>query len=57
MGDSPLTGDHLAAKLPVIVRAVEQSELSEDTRKRIRDPLSTSNACCGREALGHIRTA
>lgn len=62
VGDSPLAADQLAAKLPGIVRAVEQSELDEDTRKRIRDALSTAERVLrrdddGREAARHVQTA
>lgn len=35
VGDRPLAADCLADKLPRIVRAVDQSELGEDTRDRI----------------------
>lgn len=62
VGDSPLAADHLADKLPAIVRAVEQSELGEDTRKRVRDALATAERVLrrdddGREAARHIHTA
>lgn len=62
VGDSPLAADQLANKLPAIMRAVEQSELGEDTRKRIRDALSTAERVLrrdddGREAARHIHTA
>jgi hypothetical protein len=62
VGDSPLAADQLANRLPAIVRAVEQSELGEDTRKRIRDALGTAERVLrrdddGREAARHIHTA
>lgn len=62
VGDSPLAADQLAAKLPAIARAAEQSELPEDTRKRIRDALATAERVLrrdddGREAARHIHTA
>ena len=62
VGDSPLVADHLANKLSGMVRAVEQSELGEDTRKRIRDALATAERVLrrdddGREAARHIHTA
>ena len=62
VGDSPLAADHLAAKLPAIARAAEQSELGEDTSKRIRDALATAERVLrrdddGREAARHIHTA
>lgn len=62
VGDSPLYADQLAARLPGIVRAVEQSELGEDTRRRIRDALGTAERVLrrdddGREAARHIHTA
>jgi hypothetical protein len=62
VGDSPLYADQLASKLPGIVRAVEQSGLGEDTRRRIRDALDTAERVLrrdddGREAARHIHTA
>lgn len=62
VGDSPLAADQLANKLPAIVRAVDQSELGEDTRKRMRDALATAERVLrrdddGREAARHIQTA
>jgi hypothetical protein len=62
VGDSPLAADQLANRLPAIVRAVEQSELGEDARKRIRDALGTAERVLrrdddGREAARHIHTA
>lgn len=62
VGDSPLSADRLASRLPALVRAAEQSELDEDTRKRIRDALSTAERVLrrdddGREAARHIQTA
>ena len=64
VGGSPLAADQLANTLPAIVRAVEQSELGEDTRKRkrIRDALATAERVLGRdddgrEAARHIHTA
>lgn len=62
VGDSPQYADQLANKLPGIVRAVEQSELHEDTRKRIGDALATAERVLrrdddGREAARHIHVA
>lgn len=62
VGDSPLAADQLANRLPAIVRAVEQSELGEDARKRIRDALGVAERVLrrdddGREAARHIQTA
>lgn len=62
VGDSPLAADQLANKLPAIVRAVDQSGLGEDTRKRIRDALATAERVLrrdddGREAARHLHTA
>lgn len=62
VGDSPLYADQLASKLAALIRTVEQSDLSEDTRKRIRDALSTAERVLrrdddGREAARHIHTA
>jgi hypothetical protein len=62
VGDSPLAADQLAAKLPAMMRAVDQSELGEDTRKRICDALGTAERVLrrdddGREAARHIHTA
>ena len=62
VGDSPLYADQLANKLPGIIRAVEQSELVDDTQRRIRDALSTAERVLrrdddGREAARHLQTA
>jgi hypothetical protein len=62
VGDSPLAADRLADRLPGIIHAVEQSELGEDTRKRVNDALSTAERVLrrdddGREAARHIHTA
>lgn len=62
VGDSPLYADQLASKLPALMRAVDESALSEDARKRIRDALSTAERVLrrdddGREAARHIHTA
>ena len=62
VGDSPLYADQLASRLPAIIRAVEQSELGEDARNRIRDALDTAERVLrrdddGREAARHIHTA
>ena len=62
VGDSPTYADQLAAKLQTLMRAVDASELGEDTRKRIHDALSTAERVLrrdddGREAARHIHTA
>lgn len=62
VGDSPLYADQLANKLPAIIRAVEQSDLADDTQRRVRDALSTAERVLrrdddGREAARHIQTA
>lgn len=62
VGDSPLYADQLASKLPALMRAVDESALSKDARKRIRDALSTAERVLrrdddGREAARHIQTA
>lgn len=62
VGDSPLYADQLAAKVAALIRAVDQSELGEDTRKRIADALGTAERVLrrdddGREAARHIHTA
>jgi hypothetical protein len=62
VGDSPLYADQLASRLAGIIRAVDQSGLTEDTQKRIRDALSTAERVLrrdddGREAARHIHTA
>ena len=62
VGDSPLRADSLADRLPVIGRAVDRSELSEDTRKRIRDALAVAERVLrrdddGREAARHLHIA
>ncbi|HEX6912315.1 MAG TPA: hypothetical protein VF142_18060 [Longimicrobium sp.] len=62
VGDSPLYADQLANKLPAIARAVEQSDLAEDTRARIHDALDTAERVLrrdddGREAARHLHTA
>ena len=48
--------------MPALMRAVDGSELGEDTRKRIHDALSTAERVLrrdddGREAARHIHTA
>jgi hypothetical protein len=62
VGDSPLYADQLASRLAAMIRAVEQADLAEDTRKRIRDAVSTAERVLrrdddGREAARHIHTA
>lgn len=62
VGDSPIYADQLASKMAGIIRAAEQAEIHEDTRKRIRDALSTAERVLrrdddGREAARHIHTA
>lgn len=62
VGDSPLAADQLANKLPAILRAMDASDLAEDTRKRVRDALGIAERVLrrdddGREAARHIQTA
>jgi hypothetical protein len=62
VGDSPLYADHLASRVAGIIRAVDQSDLDEDTRKRIHDALDIAERVLrrdddGREAARHIHTA
>jgi hypothetical protein len=62
VGDSPLYADQLASRLATIIRAADQADLAEDTRKRIHDALSTAERVLrrdddGREAARHIHTA
>ena len=62
VGDSPLYADQLASRLAAIIRAVDQADLLEDTRKRIHDALGTAERVLrrdddGREAARHIHTA
>ena len=62
VGDSPLYADHLASKLAGIIRGLEQADLVDDARKRIRDALGTAERVLrrdddGREAARHIHTA
>lgn len=62
VGDSPLAADQLASRLAQILRTADPSDLSEDTRKRIRDALATAERVLrrdddGREAARHIHTA
>jgi hypothetical protein len=62
VGDSPLYADQLAARLPALIRAADQAELSDDARSRIRAALSTAERVLrrdddGREAARHIHTA
>ena len=62
VGDSPLYADQLASRLAGIIRTVDQADLAEDTRKRIRDALDIAERVLrrdddGREAARHIHTA
>jgi hypothetical protein len=62
VGDSPLRADQLVSKLPAIVRAVDESELSEDVQNRIRDALALAERVLrrdddGREAARHLQSA
>ena len=62
VGDSPLYADQLASRVAGIIRAVDQADLAEDTRKRIHDALGTAERVLrrdddGREAARHIHTA
>jgi hypothetical protein len=62
VGDSPLYADQLAHKLAGIIRTLEQADVDDDTRKRIRDALETAERVLrrdddGREAARHIHTA
>ena len=62
VGDSPLYADQLASKLPGLIRAVDQADLSDDARARIRSALGTAERVLrrdddGREAARHIHTA
>jgi hypothetical protein len=62
VGDSPLYADQLASRLAGIIRGLDQGDLGEDTRKRIRDALSIAERVLrrdddGREAARHIHTA
>ncbi|HYR10093.1 MAG TPA: hypothetical protein VEQ60_20135 [Longimicrobium sp.] len=62
VGDSPTYADQLADRIPTLIRAVDGSELDEDTRKRIHDALDTAERVLrrdddGREAARHIHTA
>jgi hypothetical protein len=62
VGDSPLRADMLVAKLPPIARAVDQADIPEDSRLRIRDALAAAERTLrrdddGREAARHLQTA
>jgi hypothetical protein len=62
VGDSPLYADQLANKLPAIGRAADQANIGDDTRRRIRDALTTAERVLrrdddGREAARHLHTA
>jgi hypothetical protein len=62
VGDSPLRADQLAIKLPTIARAVDETALDEDARRRIRDALAIAERVLrrdddGREAARHLQAA
>ncbi len=62
VGDSPLYADQLASKVAGIIRGLDQSDIGEDTRKRIHDALGIAERVLrrdddGREAARHIHTA
>jgi hypothetical protein len=62
VGDSPLYADQLANKVAGTIRGLDQADVEDDTRKRIRDALGTAERVLrrdddGREAARHIHTA
>lgn len=62
VGDSPIYADQLASKVAGIVRALDQAEVGEDARNRIRDALANAERVLrrdddGREAARHIHIA
>jgi hypothetical protein len=62
VGDSPLKADQLANRLPAIVRMVNESDLDEDTGKRVLDALALAERVLrrdddGREAARHLQSA
>lgn len=62
IGDSPLRADQLAARLPTIARAADQSDLDGDTRNRVHSALADAERVLrrdddGREAARHLQAA
>jgi hypothetical protein len=62
VGDSPLRADHLAAKLPSVMRASEYASLPEDVQHRIGGVVASAERVLrreddGREAARHIQSA
>ncbi|HEU0298450.1 MAG TPA: hypothetical protein VFR37_03330 [Longimicrobium sp.] len=60
--DSPVYADQLASKVDGIIRALDQADLDDDTRKRIHDALGVAERVLrrdddGREAARHLHTA
>ena len=62
VGDSPIYADRLADKLPQLARAVDASDLIDETKDRVRAELANAERVLrrdddGREAARHLATA
>lgn len=62
VGDSPLRADQLASRLPAVMRAAENANLSEDVELRVRDAVTSAERVLrrdddGREAARHLQSA
>lgn len=62
VGDSPLRADHLADRLPALVREVDAAEVSDEVKARVHAALADAERVLrrdddGREAARHLATA
>jgi hypothetical protein len=62
VGDSPLRADHLADRLPPIVRAVDGSDAPDEQKSRLKAALADAERVLrrdddGREAARHLAAA
>jgi hypothetical protein len=62
VGDSPIYADRLADKLPALARAVDASNLVDETKDRVRAELANAERVLrrdedGREAARHLAIA
>lgn len=62
VGDSPLRADHLADRLPALVRDVSASDVIDEVKARVNAALADAERVLrrdddGREAARHLATA